>query len=986
MSGGAPRVYTIAADRPFLATLAKGLIALAGGDPLHLPRMTVLLPTRRAARSLREAFLRLTGEGSDPGAPLLLPRMQPLSSIGGDLDTDELGFANDETLAVPPAIPELRRRLLLTRLVLEWSEGDGAQRLLPGQAARLAAALARLIDTAATDGASFAELAKLVPLDLAEHWQVVLRFLNILPSRWPTILGAEGALDPTERRNRLLARQAETWRKTPPRDPVITAGLVGGIPALEELAGVVAGLEHGMVILPGLDRTASPALWHAIADDPAHPQYLLARLLSRLELTPDDAREWQPEEVSARRARLRLASEALRPANLTDAWRDLRPEPEAVLAGLSRYDCASPQQEAVTIALLLRRKLEEPGATAALITPDRELARRVAAELCRWTIDIDDSAGLPLARTPPGAFLRLVLDMAASELAPVPLLAALKHPLAAGGLAPEEFRELARRLEDKIRGPRPAPGLAGMRAALGDKDYELRRFVDRLEACLGELPALLAAQEVSVVALASAHIAAAERLAASRDESGTARLWREAAGEVAANFCHDLLDATRDFPDLPGDHYPALFEALSAGAVVRPAYGRHPRLAIWGFVEARLQQADLIVLGGLNEGTWPGPVPIDPWMSRQMRAEFGIPLPERAIGMAAHDFVQALGAPEVALTRAARHEGVPTVPSRWLLRLDAVLRAVGLEGKLGPDPEIAAAAALSDQPQERRPLPRAEPRPPLAARPRQLPVTEIETWRRDPYAVYAKHILKLRALEELDADPDRADLGIAIHEALAEFVHRHPRELPPHAEQELLDIGKGKFGPLLSRPSAWAFWWPRFERIAAWFVAEERVRRTELVVESRSEVEGKLVVNAPGGPFSIIARADRVDQTASGELAVVDYKTGSVPRKQDIAAAIAVQLPLEGAIAAAGGFGGVAGAPVAALEHWKLGGGNPAGSVDPASDNPMALIEQVLSAIRAHIARYDDESMPYRPVPVAKWRPRYSDYAHLERLTESEDE
>jgi len=980
-----PHIYTIAADRPFLATLAKGLVALAEGDPLRLPRMTVLLPTRRAARSLREAFLRLTGEGGDPGAPLLLPRLRPI----GDLDADEFEFADDETLAVPPAIPDLRRRLLLTRLVLEWSAGDDNQNLLPGQAAGLAAALARLIDAAASEGANFADLAKLAPLDLAEHWQIVLRFLDILPRSWPAILAAEGALDPAERRNRLLARQAEAWRKTPPRDPVIAAGLVGGIPAIEELVGVVAGLEHGLVILPGLDRTAPPALREAIADDPAHPQYLLARLLDRLELTQDDVREWQPEAASARGTRLRLVSEALRPANLTDAWRDLRPESVETLAGLSRYDCASPQQEAVTIALLLRRKLEELGATAALVTPDRELARRVAAELRRWNIDIDDSAGLPLARTPPGAFLRLVLDMTASELAPVPLLAALKHPLAAGGLAPEEFRELARRLERRLRGPRPAPGLAGLRAALEAKDHELRRFIDRIDECLSNLPALLAAREASVVELTTAHIAAAERLAQTnlpgRDESGTARLWRDGAGEVAANFCHDLLDAARDFPPLPGRHYPALYEALSARAVVRPAYGRHPRLAIWGLVEARLQQADLVVLGGLNEGTWPGPVPTDPWMSRQMRAEFRLPLPERAIGMAAHDFVQALGAPEVALTRAARHEGAPTVPSRWLLRLDAVLRAVGLESALGPDPEIIAATTLSDQPREARPLPRAEPKPPLAARPRQLSVTEIETWRRDPYAIYAKHVLKLSALDELDADPNRADLGIAIHHALAEFVQRYPRELPTHAEEELRQIGEWKFGPLLSRPSAWAFWWPRFERIAAWFVAEERLRRTELT-ESRSEVEGKLVINARGGPFTIVARADRIDRLATGELELIDYKTGATPRKQDIAAAIAVQLPLEGAIAEAGGFAGISAATVTALEHWKLGGGNPAGSRDPAGDDPGALIAHVLAAVRAQIDRYDDAAMPYRPVPVAKWRPRYSDYAHLERLTESEDE
>jgi len=492
-----PRLFTISADRPFLATLAHGLVAMAGGDPLRLARMTVLLPTRRAARSLREAFLRLTGEGSDPGAPLLLPRMRPI----GDLDADELEFVpGDETLAIPPALPELRRRLLLTRLVLDWSEAHDDQKLLPGQAASLAGALARLIDTAATEGASFADLARLAPLDLAEHWQVVLRFLDILPAQWPKVLDTEGALDAAERRKQLLLRQAAEWRRTPPRDPVIAAGLTGGIPALNELIGVVAELDQGTVILPGLDRDPAPDIWNVIAEDPAHPQFLLAGLLRALEIAADDVRDWEPAPACEREVRLRLASQALLPADLTHAWRDLRPEDQGALAGLSRYDCPSPQDEAVTIALLLRRKLETPGATASLITPDRELARRVAAELRRWGIDIDDSAGTPLSLTPPGAFLRLVLDMAESELAPVPLLAAMKHPLAAGGLAVAEFRDLARRFEHEIRGPRPAPGIAGLRNALG-KERELLRFVDRLENCLGELPSLLATEKVSIAEL-----------------------------------------------------------------------------------------------------------------------------------------------------------------------------------------------------------------------------------------------------------------------------------------------------------------------------------------------------------------------------------------------------------------------------------------------------------------------------------------------------
>ncbi len=414
---------------------------------------------------------------------------------------------------------------------------------------------------------------------------------------------------------------------------------------------------------------------------------------------------------SGREARLRLVAQALRPAAMTDAWRDLAPEPADALGGLTRYDCASPQDEAVTIALLLRRALETPAATAALVTPDRELARRVAAELRRWGIAIDDSAGLPLNRTPPGAFLRLVLDLADSALAPVALLAALKHPLAAGGLAPAVFRDYARRLEAAIRGPRPAPGFAGLRAALAGRDAWLLGFVDRLERCLGGLAELLDRDSVALVELAGAHIRAAELLAATDSETGVARLWRDAAGEAAARFCHELLDAAADFPALPGRHYPALFEALAAGAVVRPAYGQHPRLAIWGLVEARLQQADLLVLGGLNEGTWPGPAAFDPWMSRQMRQEFGIALPERAIGIAAHDFAQALGAPAVALTRATRREGVPTVPSRWLLRLDTVLRAVGLDGRArgGARDRRRGGAARPARPAPAEPAGRAAP-------------------------------------------------------------------------------------------------------------------------------------------------------------------------------------------------------------------------------------------------------------------------------------
>ena len=974
-----PAVFTIAPDLPFLDALVAGLRAELGDDPLALSRHMILLPTRRAGRALREAFLRASG-----GRALLLPRLVPV----GDLDSDELAFQGEDAdgfaeLDIPPAVPELRRQLLLTRLVLAWGRSHGSGPLTPGQAAPLARELARFLDEVQAEGRDFAQLLRLVPASYAQHWQQILGFLAILTEHWPRLLAEIGCLDPAERRNRVLAAQAAAWRREPPRHRVIAAGLTGGIAAVADLLAVVATLPEGAVVLPGIEREIDAASWGEIAGDPAHPQHLMARLLRRLELEPADLRRWPAPGIrGGRTARRRLVNEALRPATESDRWRDLSGIDATALDGLLRLDCAGPQEEASVIALLLRRRLEHPGETAALITPDRALARRVAAELRRWNIEIDDSAGMPLNKTPPGVFLRLVLDMAAEALAPLPLLAALKHPLAAGGLAPDAFRASVRHLEmATLRGPRPAPGFAGLRAVLPEGRRELVGFVDRLEAALTPLLGVLESGETPLATLVAAHIAAAEALAASNEESGAARLWREEAGEAAGAFLDSLLDAAPSLPELDGKDYPALFEALLAGPVVRPRFGRHPRLAIWGLLEARLQHADLVILGGLNEGVWPPQTESDPWLSRPMRRDFGLPPPERRIGVAAHDFAQALGAKEVVLTRAMRVEGAPTVPSRWLLRLDTVLRAAGLEGRLDAAREPLAWQALLDKPAAHRPGAPPAPRPPVSVRPRRLSVTQIETWMRDPYALYAAEILRLRALDPIDADPGVAERGQFINQALDAFVRTFPDALPADAEARLIGMGIDAFGRALERPGVRAFWWPRFERIAGWFLAEEKARRDSLAA-IRSELTGRLDLDVG---FTLIAKADRIDRQRDGSLVLIDYKTGGVPSAGDVALGLSPQLPLEAAIAEAGGFAGIAPAAVAALEYWRLTGADPAGeTISPAKDEAglRALIDEAVQGLRRLIARFDDPATPYRAVPWPEKAQRYSDYDHLARVKE----
>ncbi len=966
----APQIFTIPAGLPFVDTLAAGLLAEAEGDPLALAATEVLLPNRRACRALREAFLRLSG-----GRPLLLPRMRAVDAV----DEAELELGADDPLDIPPAIPPLERRLLLTRLVLAVGGGRGGLPPAPDQAARLADELAQLLDAVQIERLSFDRLHALVPDSLAEHWQRTVTFLDLLTDAWPKILAERGLLDPQERVNRVLDAQREAWRRAPPPHRVVAAGTTGSRPATAELLAVVAALPFGQVVLPGLDQDLDQAGWDSV--DSSHPQAGLKRLLERLGVERAAIRRFNAAAAEPRAERVRLLSEALRPAASCEAWRALPGVfSAAAMDGVVRVDAPGPREEAGAIALMLRQALDLDGRTAALVTPDRGLARRVAAELARWGLVLDDSAGTPLALTEPGIFLRLVAEMVADGFSPHATLAALKHPLAAAGMDAAKFRAGARRLElAALRGPRPAAGLAGLRAAAGEA-AGLDGWLDRLDFATRPFAAAMAGAAAPLADLVRAHMECAEALAGDGRLPGPARLWRGEAGEALAGFAAELLEAAGALGELPPACYPALLDALLAGVVVRPAWGSHPRLFLWGPMEARLQHADLMVLGGLNEGTWPPDAEADPWMSRPMRAAFGLPPFERRIGLSAHDFAQALGAPQVALTRAVRVEGTPTVPSRWLLRLDTVMSAAGVALREDGAQWLDWQARL-DRPAAPARGERPAPRPPVAARPRRLSVTEIETWMRDPYAIYARHVLGLRALEPIDADPGAADYGSLVHRALERFLVEQAGPLPADAEARLLAIGAEVFAPALARPGLWAFWWPRFRSVAAWVVAAERERRPR-VERSWCEAKGEMTLSAPAGPFLLHARADRVDRLADGTLALIDYKTGMPPRRKEVAAGYAPQLPLEAAIARSGGFAGIAAAPVSELLFWRLKGGEDGGDAVAAGDDPEKLAGEAAAGLAALVAAFDDERTPYEARPHPEMAPQYSDFLHLARVRE----
>ncbi len=1004
MSAARKQVFSIPPARAFVDALAEGLIGRYGGDPLAFSELLILVPTRRACRSLAEAFLRAGG-----GEPMLLPDIRPI----GDVEEDELQLTGAEThagdlgdalLELPEAIPPLKRELLLVQLILGFNEAsrkaaDGmpAPAMDAAQAAGLARDLAGLIDQVQTERLDFHRLADVVPESLASHWQLTLDFLKIVTEHWPAVLAEHGFVDPAERRNRVLQLQSDAWRNHPPERPVIAAGSTGSIPATADLLDVIARLPRGAVILPGLDRSMDDKSWAALAEDPSHPQFGLHQLLDRLGVHRHDVEDWPDRASPPEAARFRMLNEALRPAETAARWRDADRLDTAATDGFVKLECPGPEEEARAVALLMRRTLEVPGKTAALVTPDRALARRVGAELGRWDIKVDDSAGLPLGQTPVGTFLRLTAGSVAEDWAPVDLLAVLKHPLAAGGSATAAFRTRVRRLELAIlRGPRPGAGIAGLRAALEqivnssarestaakEDAAALLPWLDHIGKMQDGFRALIEAPSVSFRDLLQAHVLFAEALAATDEDAGAFRLWSGEDGEAAVAFIDELNEAADVLPALAGALYPALLEGLMAGRVVRPRHGGHARLAIWGLLEARLQRADLMILGGLNEGTWPPEVDTGPWMSRPMRADFGLPQPERRIGLTAHDFVQAAGSPEVVLTRAAKADGAPTVPARWLLRIQALLDGHGLDWP--KDPEILTWAGDMDLPEAAaRPVRPPEPKPPVSARPRELSVTEIETWMRDPYAIFARRVLGLRALDPIDADPGAAERGSFIHEALDLFVAETPWPPPDDAYERLIELGRQAFGEALARPGVWAFWWPRFERSARWFV--DRLRADALAGAAQpvaSEIRGSIDLLASGDPFRIHGKADRIDRDGEGRLSIIDYKTGGVPSSKDVSVGYAPQLPVEGVIAEDGGFEDLAAGEVSALAYWRLIGASPAGEVKPVRGDVAAIVAETRQRLVELIRIFDQPDTAYRAQPRPARALRFNDYAHLARVGE----
>jgi ATP-dependent helicase/nuclease subunit B len=1029
-----PRFFTVPPSAPFLPALLGALgdgrlvDGLSASDPLAFAATTIFLPTRRACRLARDAFLDVLGVEA-----ALLPRIVPI----GDIDEDEFvfadmasGVASADALDLPPALGGLERRFLLARLVHTWSRSKGlepetSEPLLvmrhPAAVLALADDLARLLDDMTTREVPWARLDNVVPDHLDEYWKITLEFLQIARNYWPAILTERGAIEPADRRDRLIA--AEALRLAATSAPVIAAGSTGSMPATARLLATIAHLPRGAVVLPGLDTDLDVAAWDLIGGGPdpsgpapiaGHPQFAMHGLLARIGIARSDVVTLVPPAPHGREV---LLSEALRPAAATDRWRHSLANAAGALGRamdtVTVIEAANVEEEALAIAVALRETLDVPQRTAALVTPDRALARRVLVALERWNVTADDSGGDPLAETAAGVFARLVADAALERLSPVALLALLKHPLARFGAAPGAHLPAIATLEQAVlRGPRPRAGSAGLRqtlatfrlavaklragepssihraeprAALSDEVlHRASLLLERVAVALAPLERMASSAEQDFAALAACHREAV--FSASLDADGMPAAFAGGDGAALDTAFADIAEKAQPFLVEPADHV-ELFGVVIGDRVVRRRGAPESRVRIYGPLEARLTNVDRVVIGGLVEGDWPPDPRTDPWLNRPMRHALGLDLPERRIGLSAHDFAQLTGAAEVFLTRAAKIAGTPTVASRFLQRLAAVAGDGSWQAAVSRGESYRAFGRSLDEPKAPpRPVLCPEPRPPRAARPTRLSVTEIEHWLRDPYTIYAKHILKLPQLDRVDEPPGAADRGTAIHAAIGEFAKLYADRLPADPYGELIRIGRTHFATLEDYPEAKAFWWPRYERIAAWFADFERQRHGKMAA-AHVEVSGELMIPLGDRTFRLTGRADRIERLADGRYAILDFKTGQVPTDPQVQAGVSPQLTLEGAMLRSKGFAGIdnRAASLAELVYVRLRGGEPAGEasvVGIKGGGPDAAAEKALARLTTLVTRFDDETMPYRSLVLSMWSHRYGTYDDLARVKE----
>ena len=989
-------LFTIAPHASFLEILANNILdgtLLNGWDissDFGLSDITIFLPTKKSRLELADIFnKKLNGA--------LLPDIKTF----GDEKEEESVFLPPNNLApfdlepLPKAISTIRRSLILSKLTQGYLK---EKPLSSSQVFALSSSLSSLIDDCHIEDVKIENLKNITPDNLSENWQENLEFLKIAFDVLPHILKEENLIDIALLQKIKLQRQAENLENIYKNKPIIAAGSTGSVLATAKLLKAITKLKRGVVVFPSLDISLSNETLKTLSDKKtnphSHPQYVLVETLKNLGAKLGDVKELAPKKNTTRtniiRSSLALMNESANWANIRKKYQD---DIKTAFKDISFIGADNDELQARAIAFatydfLIKNK------SVGIISPNRNLARRISVELKRFNIEVDDSAGTPLFHTPIMRFARQVITLVKGNFSSLDLVALLQNKFTHFALSRAEINKRAQWLEYALlRGQNPKEGIDGLRIALkqnlnNENPYaplklsekqgeELSDLFDRLEITLNPLIVLFSNKKIKIAQFANVF----ERVILDivKDENDDLKIlqnWLQNLSKEDENINLEV-----DVFDIESS-----LQSLMANISSHAKTAFNAPVNIWGQLEARLQNKDLMILAGLNETIWPKIADPGVWLSRNMAVELGLEPKEKRIGQAAHDFEMALGNENVIISYAKRKGVDPIQPSRFLQRLSAFIGdEISQECQKKGDIWLEKALNI-DFCENVTPALRPSPNPKKALRPKSLSVTEIETLMRSPYDIYAKYILNLKPLDPLGMKPDARNRGNIIHAIFEQFIKEKIDINSKEAFEDIMKIAKENFASL-NNPSQEILHFKRFENIAREFIKFEKIRDKE-IKKRNAEVKGNWKLNGADPIFTLRGKADRIDILNNGELEILDFKTGSIPDAKDMRGFFAPQMLLEAAMAREGAFKNIIPAKIASLKYIKL-------SFSPKSfeitdykfeknTNLDLAVDKIIERLSRHVHEYllnDKTPMSARIFPNLNQK-FIGNYEHLSRTGE----
>lgn len=946
-------IKTIDSSQGFLSTLVKWIQQ----NYTEISQCEIYLPNRRSCRQIKTELLKYSNNNA-----AILPKIEAI----GDLTEEDTIFLSDK-FTFQNTISHFEQQIILTKLIMKWEQGTYS----PTKAAQLALELIKLLNEIEKEQIHFDRIKNMVPENLAVHWEKTLDFLNIVFEHWPKILKDKNAINAIALRNLACHIQAGSWIKNKPTHPIIIAGSTGSNPATAELMKAVSKLGNGHIILPGVDMEMSDEIWDGI--EATHPQYGLKLLLGHIKVERKNIVEITPDSATAKKSRKTLISMAMLPSQFGHMLHNYKPVKKEAIENITYLELNTDREEALVVAAIMRSKINEKGKKIACVTQDRLLARRISNYLEKWGIIARDSAGQVLANTPTAIYIRMTAELLNTHNITLKWLSCLKHPHSALGVSRNKCRENVRIIEKEILSRQETTNFDAIFTDIKGAS-ELKQWLQNSYKIIKPLIKLRTESTASIEDILKTHITCIEKMADSNTQKGVDKLWSTDEGKTIKNTLEELVQHAASFGVIKIRDYPDLLSYILKQQVYRDPLPDHPRLAILSPMEARLNKYDTVILSGLNEGVWPETSQADAWMSRAMRQKTGLPEHEKKIGLSAHDFSQLLSQDEVILTRSKKTSGVQTITSRWILRLETVLKINKLAAEIKPRKPWQSWLEQLYSPEDSIKIEIPKPMPPLNRRPVDFSVTDIEKLMRNPYSIYAKKILGLKPLNEIEKEAGQLEFGNFLHKTLEKYVVTYPAKLDGAAYTRLFEIGKNE---LKKYEHMYHLWWPKFETIANW-IYEQECKRREKILHIYSEKQA----NATFAEINktLTCKADRVEISNDKTLTIIDYKTGSIPSDKDIELGYAPQLPLEAVILSKINIS-EPNHKIIELEYWKIAGNK---NEQKKVKNVSQQIKDAEKGVTKVLAKYKKTSTPYLASPIKQKAPKYDDYEHLSRKKEWE--